>query len=160
AGLAKHVATRQPLVRPDLGGILIVVHVCLLAEIGALSAIMTSRQADGHVFPGPAIPLALRRFAFPGKGSKRARNARLATQSCNKVRARSANRRLQGSTEPKPVRTGPIGAADAWSEIQFAGRHGSLRKALAPRDGAALVAIGLRGQLPTAQLSALFEDGH
>ena len=35
-----------------------------------------------------------------------------------------------------------------WSELQFAGRHGSLRPALAaPADGAALVAIGLRGQL-------------
>ncbi len=42
-----------------------------------------------------------------------------------------------------------------WSELQFAGRHGSLRPALAaPADGAALVAIGLRGQLPAQALDA------
>ena len=45
-----------------------------------------------------------------------------------------------------------------WSELQFAGRHGSLRKAATPRNVAALVAIGLRGQLPTAHLEAVFED--
>ncbi|MEO8922103.1 MAG: CobW family GTP-binding protein [Caldimonas sp.] len=44
-----------------------------------------------------------------------------------------------------------------WAEIQFAGRHGSLRRALdAPTDGAAsLVAIGLRGRLPAQALRAL-----
>lgn len=42
-----------------------------------------------------------------------------------------------------------------WSELQFAGRHGSLRPALAaPADGAALVAIGLRGRLQPAALDA------
>jgi G3E family GTPase len=42
----------------------------------------------------------------------------------------------------------------AWAEIQFSGRHGSLRPALAPpADGqAAIVAIGLRGRLPAAAL--------
>lgn len=44
----------------------------------------------------------------------------------------------------------------AWSEIQFAGRHGALRKADAPADGAAVVAIGLRGRLPVAALEAAF----
>jgi hypothetical protein len=43
-----------------------------------------------------------------------------------------------------------------WSEIQFAGRHGALRKAEAPSDGAAVVAIGLRGRLPLAALEAAF----
>lgn len=43
-----------------------------------------------------------------------------------------------------------------WSEIQFAGRHGALRKAGAPLDGAALVAIGLRGRLDLAALEAVF----
>jgi G3E family GTPase len=44
-----------------------------------------------------------------------------------------------------------------WAEIQFAGRHGSLRKALgAPASGAAVVAIGLRGKLPKAELDAVF----
>ncbi|MGE5115608.1 MAG: CobW family GTP-binding protein [Betaproteobacteria bacterium] len=41
-----------------------------------------------------------------------------------------------------------------WAELQFAGRHGSLRRALAPpADGeSALIAIGLRGALPHAAL--------
>ncbi len=45
-----------------------------------------------------------------------------------------------------------------WAELQFAGRHGSLRAALRPpADGlAALVAIGLRGRLPVAALDAVF----
>jgi G3E family GTPase len=47
--------------------------------------------------------------------------------------------------------------AHGWSELQFAGRRGSLRKAAdAPADGAALVAIGLRGKLPHAALDAAF----
>ncbi|QRF56328.1 GTP-binding protein [Variovorax paradoxus] len=46
----------------------------------------------------------------------------------------------------------------AWSEVQYAGRHGMLRRAAAPLDaeGAAVVAIGLRGQLPTPALEAFF----
>jgi G3E family GTPase len=44
-----------------------------------------------------------------------------------------------------------------WSEIQFAGRRGSLRTADAPATGPALVAIGLRGQLPAAALAATFD---
>jgi G3E family GTPase len=44
-----------------------------------------------------------------------------------------------------------------WAEVQFAGKHGSLRKAATlPADGAALVAIGLRGRLPVSELEALF----
>lgn len=44
-----------------------------------------------------------------------------------------------------------------WSELQFSGRHGSLRKAIAaPTGGAALVAIGLRQQLPREALDMLF----
>jgi G3E family GTPase len=47
--------------------------------------------------------------------------------------------------------------AHGWAEIQFAGRHGSLRRALAePAQGAAVVAIGLRGHLPVAQLEHVF----
>ena len=43
-----------------------------------------------------------------------------------------------------------------WSELQFAGRHGLLRPALAAPDesGAAIVAIGLRGRLPHGALAA------
>lgn len=49
------------------------------------------------------------------------------------------------------VRTGE----QEWSELQFAGRRGSLRPATAPPSGAALVAIGLHGKLPVAALDAL-----
>ena len=49
------------------------------------------------------------------------------------------------------------GSADAdWSELQFAGRHGSLRVAQAHRAGGAIVAIGLRGQLPVEALNNRF----
>jgi G3E family GTPase len=54
--------------------------------------------------------------------------------------------------------TGPDGS-DGWSELQFAGRHGALRRTGEPRDGAALVAIGLRGRLPVAALANIFERG-
>ena len=50
------------------------------------------------------------------------------------------------------VRTGP----ERWAELQFAGRHGSLRAAAAPSGGAALIAIGLRGRLPRGALDARF----
>jgi G3E family GTPase len=41
-----------------------------------------------------------------------------------------------------------------WAELQFAGRHGSLRKALtAPAGGAAVVAIGMHDRLPVEALA-------
>ena len=45
-----------------------------------------------------------------------------------------------------------------WSELQFAGRHGSLRKAAPPADDAraGVVAIGLRGRLPEGALREFF----
>jgi len=44
-----------------------------------------------------------------------------------------------------------------FTELQYAGRHASLRTAAAaPEGGPVLVAIGLRGQLPAAELRALF----
>ena len=47
----------------------------------------------------------------------------------------------------------------AWAELQFAGRHGSLRNALtAPANGAAVVAVGLRNQLPAPALDAAFRS--
>ena len=51
--------------------------------------------------------------------------------------------------------------AQGWAELQFAGRHGSLRRALRPpADGlAAVVAIGQRGRLPKAALAAVFDAG-
>ena len=46
-----------------------------------------------------------------------------------------------------------------WSELQFSGRHGSLRRAVdAPASGtASLVAIGLRGRLPAGRLQAALQ---
>ena len=46
----------------------------------------------------------------------------------------------------------------AWYEIQWAGRTGSWHATTAPASGAAVVAIGLRGQLPRARLTAFFES--
>lgn len=44
-----------------------------------------------------------------------------------------------------------------WSELQFAGRHGALRRAAAPAPGTgAVVAIGLHGRLPHAALQEAF----
>ena len=44
-----------------------------------------------------------------------------------------------------------------WAELQFAGRHGWLRKArVVPASGAMVVAIGLHGRLPAQALSAAF----
>lgn len=54
------------------------------------------------------------------------------------------------------LRTGRSDTDSDWSELQFAGRHGALRTASAPSTGAALVAIGLRGRLPTSILNATF----
>jgi G3E family GTPase len=52
---------------------------------------------------------------------------------------------------------GLLQTADAgWVEIQFAGRHGSVRGAVPPPAGAAIVAIGLQGQLPTQNLDEFF----
>lgn len=44
-----------------------------------------------------------------------------------------------------------------WAEIQFAGRHGSLRRTRPPAGGVAVVAIGLRTRLPVAALSAALD---
>jgi G3E family GTPase len=45
----------------------------------------------------------------------------------------------------------------AWAEIQFAGRHGSLRAhPVPPAQGGVVVAIGLAGRLPRPALDALF----
>lgn len=48
--------------------------------------------------------------------------------------------------------------AAPWAELQFAGRQGSVRKCAAPAGGAALVAIGLAGQLPVDALNTFFGD--
>jgi hypothetical protein len=46
-----------------------------------------------------------------------------------------------------------------WAELQFAGRHGSLRPARNPPGNgqAAVVAIGLSGRLPREQLQSAFQ---
>ena len=54
------------------------------------------------------------------------------------------------------LRTGEAGRDTVWSELQFAGRHGTLRPVRAAPAQAALVAIALRGQLPQAALTGYF----
>jgi len=54
------------------------------------------------------------------------------------------------------LRTLDGAGGEGWGELQFAGRHGTLRQAGAPAGGAALVAIGLRGQLPRTALADCF----
>lgn len=67
-----------------------------------------------------------------------------------------------GATPPGLLRLkGVLRTLDAdgrtgWSELQFAGRHGALRRTAEPTGGAALVAIGLRGRLPVAALQSVF----
>ena len=56
------------------------------------------------------------------------------------------------------LRTAAPDGSTGWSEIQFAGRHGTLRRSeAAPRVGAAVVAIGLSRQLPVRELGEFFE---
>lgn len=43
-----------------------------------------------------------------------------------------------------------------WTQLQFAGRHGSLRPCPRPPQGAAFVAIGLHGRLPVTELKRMF----
>ncbi len=51
--------------------------------------------------------------------------------------------------------TGPQQASDRWLSLQWAGRHASARRlATLPAGGAALVAIGLAGQLPIDTLAS------
>lgn len=82
------------------------------------------------------------------------------TWSCRPAQVFDANalRAWLRETPPGLLRLkGMLRTGEAtWSEIQFAGRHGALRKADAPADGAAVVAIGLRGRLPVAALEAAF----
>jgi G3E family GTPase len=54
------------------------------------------------------------------------------------------------------LRTMEADGSSGWSELQFAGRQGALRRTGAPRDGAALVAIGLHGRLPILELRSHF----
>ena len=70
-----------------------------------------------------------------------------------------AMRRLLREMPPGVLRMKGIVATDehGWAELQFAGRHGSLRKALsAPAGGAAVVALGMHDQLPVEALERAF----
>lgn len=90
------------------------------------------------------------------------------TWSCRPTHAFSSDALRQWLKTPPPgllrlkgvLRTESAAAQPAtWHELQFAGRHGGLRATSEPAGGAALVAIGLRGQLPAAALSAMFGLG-
>ncbi len=45
-----------------------------------------------------------------------------------------------------------------WSEVQFSGRNGSVRRALVARSEPALIAIGLAGELPVPALDAFWDS--
>ncbi|MDQ6639916.1 MAG: GTP-binding protein [Pseudomonadota bacterium] len=82
------------------------------------------------------------------------------TWSCRPARvfAASALRALLREMPAGVLRLKGIVRSDehGWAELQFAGRHGSLRKALAaPAAGAAVVAVGLRGRLPAQTLESV-----
>lgn len=66
--------------------------------------------------------------------------------------------RLKGLLPTPGLGEGPAGTELVWIELQYAGRHASLRRLPAARDAgaqpeAAVVAIGLAGQLPAAALA-------
>jgi G3E family GTPase len=71
------------------------------------------------------------------------------------VLSAAALRRLLGAMPPGVLRLKGLVRSDehGWAELQFAGKHGSLRRSAAPASGeAAVVAIALRGRLPRAAL--------
>ena len=76
----------------------------------------------------------------------------------DRLHSQEALRALLRAMPPGVLRLKGVVRNDAggWSELQFAGRHGTVRAALAaPPDGrGAVVAIGLRGSLPVAALAA------
>lgn len=80
--------------------------------------------------------------------------------SCQPQRIFSAPALRNWLSDPPPgllrlkgvLRTGEV----EWTELQFAGKHVSLRRGDAPKSGAAVVAIGLRGRLPMGALATFF----
>jgi G3E family GTPase len=73
----------------------------------------------------------------------------------NAVLSAAALRRLLRAMPPDVLRLKGLVRSDehGWAELQFAGKHGSLRRTAAPASGeAAIVAIALRGRLPRAAL--------
>ncbi len=105
-----------------------------------------TRNAEGHAHSEPA------------------HGAQFESWSCRPTNVLSTRALHAWLKEPPPgvlrlkgvLRTQEDAATPAWSELQFAGRHGTLRDAPAPAGGAALAAIGLRGKLPRAALSLFF----
>lgn len=110
--------------------------------------------------PAPAAPSNAPVYDKPTHGSL------FETWSCRPARAFSEAALREWLRQPPPgllrlkglLRTLDAAGTSSWSELQFAGHHGSLRRTSAPTAGAALVAIGLRGQLPHAELSARFSS--
>ena len=86
----------------------------------------------------------------------------IATTAASSAGAASALRKLLREMPGRVLRLKGIVRTDelGWAELQFAGRHGSLRKALgAPPADAAVVAIGMRGRLPVQALDRLLGSG-
>jgi G3E family GTPase len=119
----------------------------LFAADGPASAPESSRDGDATAWRARPIGGAERtadRFESHAFGDDR-------------VHSNAALRSLLRAMPPGVLRLKGLLRNDAggWSELQFAGRHGTVRAALAaPADGrGAVVAIGLRGSLPVAALA-------
>ncbi|MEQ1805676.1 MAG: GTP-binding protein [Burkholderiaceae bacterium] len=124
------------------------------------SAYVPTAQACGH----PA-EVACAHHAEGHAHDDPAHGAQFETWSCRPSRA-FAPEELRAWLKAPPLgllrlkgvlRIESQGDVAHWSEIQFAGRQGTLRAAPVPRDTAALVAIGLHGRLPVRALSTFFE---
>lgn len=143
-----------------------------VSEVAGVTPVFETERAalPAGLLAGPLLAPAARTQTADGGGTDDGSSAghlqhdhagQFETWSCRPCRVLEAQplrewlrSRPQGVLRLKGlVRTDEHG----WAEIQFSGRHGSLRKAaVPPAHGAAVVAIGLRGHLPAAALEATF----
>jgi G3E family GTPase len=92
--------------------------------------------------------------------------ARFDTWSCRPTRVFAFDALRAWLAAPPPgvlrlkavLRTQGQDGIAAWSQLQFAGRRGTLLAAPSLEVGAAIVAIGLRGRLPSDTLQSFFGD--
>lgn len=116
-------------------------------------------QVPVALLSGAALLRGARSASWKSRAPRPTHGQEFETWSCRPAGAVSETALLQWLEAVPPgvlrlkgvVRTGP----GRWSEIQFAGRCGRLRAAAEPPAGAAIVAIGLAGQLPVADLERL-----
>lgn len=115
-----------------------------------------------HAACGDGHPQDLHRLAHPAQPTH---GEHFETWSCRPTRVFEVEALRAWLKAPPPdllrlkgiLRTQETDGTHAWSQLQFAGRHGTLHATPVPLDAAALVAIGLRGKLPRDTLSTFFE---